>query len=166
MVFTHLLIVTLASLGSCSRLTERDSMEPGVEGAVATEMLAELSSNDSDTADSEWGKTCCCYQPMYNTFTKYNDGDHWIGPDSRVNSKCPAIGCLAPPLGDYYSACNKNFLNPADIWCKITGKFGCNEKTKLQDEVPQSWKDCYGQKPNGMPSDCMLTNPIKAKARG
>eukprot|EP00971_Amphidinium_carterae_P208858 4143474-Amphidinium_carterae.1 len=87
MAFAALLVVTLVSLGSASRLSDQDHLEPAIDG----QMDVDVGSNVTDTADGEWPSinTCCCYHPWHD---KYKSN-----PKKLRSDKCPAEGCLTPP---------------------------------------------------------------------
>eukprot|EP00971_Amphidinium_carterae_P020608 406084-Amphidinium_carterae.1 len=64
MALAVVLAVTLASLGSCSRLAEQDQVEPHFN--AASRMDEASAANNTDGAEDEFGSKCCCYHPFFN----------------------------------------------------------------------------------------------------
>mmetsp|Transcript_23530 Transcript_23530/g.43332 ORF Transcript_23530/g.43332 Transcript_23530/m.43332 type:complete len:187 (-) Transcript_23530:97-657(-) len=159
MALAALILVSLALLGKGSRLSDQDHLEPQLQGLEGAQVQEASNANNSDADD--FGEKCCCYYPYDDTYKSNPNG--YFGKES-YNVKCPAVGCTSPPLGKYWSPCNEFYLNPSDVYCKMVGMFGCNKKSKLQDEVNEKWKECYAKRTTtGMPDKCMyepIVRPI------
>mmetsp|Transcript_59883 Transcript_59883/g.110899 ORF Transcript_59883/g.110899 Transcript_59883/m.110899 type:complete len:158 (+) Transcript_59883:71-544(+) len=146
MVFPALLVLMLASLGSCSRLPEQDQLQPSSESSAALEMDVVSDSTSNATAEII-GDRCCCFFPYTDEYVA--DFDPRINVDS-----CPSVGCAKPHNGKYWSPCSKVFLRKDDVYCAVTSIVGCNGLLSgLKEKIDEKWMECYGKKRGPIVSD-------------